>query len=254
MIVKTLESAPKDATHWSTRSMAAESGLTQSTVSRIWRAFGLQPHRQDSWKLSKAPQFVDKVKGRRRTLPRPTRTGRGAVCGREVPDPGGGPDRADPADAARHAAARHPRLHPSRHLQLVCRTRHHHRQGHRTAARPTPGDRVQEVPDHHRQGGSRRPDGAPGHGQRRDPQDPGDPTLATRPSALRRALHPDLEFVVSRVKQVAEIRARESWGRPGARRRCGRRRAGSRTGTRGAGSCCTRSGRPRRGPAVRCRR
>ena len=62
VIVKTLESAPKDATHWSTRSMAAESGLTQSAVSRIWRAFGLQPHRQDSWKLSKDPQFVDKVK------------------------------------------------------------------------------------------------------------------------------------------------------------------------------------------------
>src|SRR4051795_4666619 len=62
VIVKTLESAPKNATHWSTRSMAAESGLTQSAVSRIWRAFGLQPHRQDSWKLSKDPQFVDKVK------------------------------------------------------------------------------------------------------------------------------------------------------------------------------------------------
>lgn len=62
VIVKTLESAPGNATHWSTRSMAAESGLTQSAVSRIWRAFGLQPHRQDSWKLSKDPQFVDKVK------------------------------------------------------------------------------------------------------------------------------------------------------------------------------------------------
>lgn len=62
VIVKTLETAPKDATHWSTRSMAAESGLTQSAVSRIWRTFGLQPHRQDSWKLSKDPQFIDKVK------------------------------------------------------------------------------------------------------------------------------------------------------------------------------------------------
>jgi len=62
VIVKTLEWAPRDATHWSTRSMAAEVGMTQSAVSRIWRAFGLQPHRQDSWKLSKDPQFVDKVK------------------------------------------------------------------------------------------------------------------------------------------------------------------------------------------------
>jgi transposase len=62
VIVKTLESAPKDATHWSTRSMAAEVGLTQSAVSRIWRAFGLQPHRQETWKLSKDPLFIDKVR------------------------------------------------------------------------------------------------------------------------------------------------------------------------------------------------
>jgi len=62
VIVKTLETTPKDATHWSTRSMASEVGLTQSAVHRVWRAFGLQPHRQETWKLSKDPQFVDKVK------------------------------------------------------------------------------------------------------------------------------------------------------------------------------------------------
>jgi transposase len=62
VIVKTLESTPKDATHWSTRSMAREVGLTQSAVLRIWQAFGLQPHRQETWKLSKDPQFVAKVR------------------------------------------------------------------------------------------------------------------------------------------------------------------------------------------------
>jgi transposase len=62
VIVKTLETAPRDATHWSTRSMAREVGLTQNAVLRIWRAFGLQPHRQESWKLSKDPLFVDKVR------------------------------------------------------------------------------------------------------------------------------------------------------------------------------------------------
>jgi transposase len=62
VIVKTLETTPRDATHWSTRSMASEVGLTQSAVLRIWRAFGLQPHRQDTWKLSKDPQFIDKVR------------------------------------------------------------------------------------------------------------------------------------------------------------------------------------------------
>jgi transposase len=62
VIVKTLETTPKDATHWSTRSMAAEVGLNQSAVHRIWKAFGLQPHRQDAWKLSKDPQFIEKVR------------------------------------------------------------------------------------------------------------------------------------------------------------------------------------------------
>jgi transposase len=62
VITRTLESTPKDATHWSTRSLAAELGLSQSEVSRIWRAFGLAPHRQDSWKLSKDPQFIAKVR------------------------------------------------------------------------------------------------------------------------------------------------------------------------------------------------
>ena len=62
VITRTLESAPANATHWSTRSLAAELGLSQSAVSRIWRAFGLQPHRQDSWKLSRDPLFIDKVR------------------------------------------------------------------------------------------------------------------------------------------------------------------------------------------------
>ena len=61
VIVKTLETTPKDATHWSTRSMAAEVGLTQNAVLRIWHAFGLQPHRQETFKLSKDPLFVEKV-------------------------------------------------------------------------------------------------------------------------------------------------------------------------------------------------
>ena len=62
VITKTLEAAPRNATHWSTRSMAAEVGLSQTAVSRIWRAFGLKPHQQETWKLSKDPLFVDKVR------------------------------------------------------------------------------------------------------------------------------------------------------------------------------------------------
>jgi transposase len=61
VITKTLEGPPKNATHWSTRSMAAEAQVTQNAVLRIWHAFGLQPHRQERFKLSKDPQFIEKV-------------------------------------------------------------------------------------------------------------------------------------------------------------------------------------------------
>jgi transposase len=62
VIARTLETVPRNATHWSTRSMACEMGLSQTAVSRIWRAFGLQPHRQETFKLSTDPLFVDKVR------------------------------------------------------------------------------------------------------------------------------------------------------------------------------------------------
>jgi transposase len=62
VITLTLESSPPDATHWSTRSMAAASGLSQSAISRIWRAFALQPHRCETFKLSTDPLFIEKVR------------------------------------------------------------------------------------------------------------------------------------------------------------------------------------------------
>ena len=62
VIVKTLEETPADATHWSTRSMAKATGMSQSAVSRIWRAFGLKPHLVDTFKLSPDPLFVEKVR------------------------------------------------------------------------------------------------------------------------------------------------------------------------------------------------
>jgi transposase len=62
VIVQTLETTPRDATHWSVRSMAKESGISRTTVHRIWRAFSLQPHRSETFKLSKDPLFVEKVR------------------------------------------------------------------------------------------------------------------------------------------------------------------------------------------------
>jgi transposase len=62
VIVKTLEEQPPIATHWSTRLMAQMTGMSQSAVSRIWRAFALKPHQTESFKLSPDPQFIDKVR------------------------------------------------------------------------------------------------------------------------------------------------------------------------------------------------
>lgn len=62
VIALTLESVPDDATHWSTRALAARTGLSQSTISRVWRAFALKPHRTETFKISKDPLFIDKVR------------------------------------------------------------------------------------------------------------------------------------------------------------------------------------------------
>ncbi len=61
IVTTTLESTPKNATHWSTRSLAAHLGVTADSVWRTWQAFGLQPHRQEQFKLSTDPQFIEKV-------------------------------------------------------------------------------------------------------------------------------------------------------------------------------------------------
>lgn len=61
VVVTTLEDTPKDATHWSRSKMAQRSGLSKSTIGRIWKAFGLKPHRTEGFKLSNDPLFVEKV-------------------------------------------------------------------------------------------------------------------------------------------------------------------------------------------------
>jgi len=58
----TLEKTPKGATHWSSRMLAAKTGISQSTISRIWRAFGLKPHRTEGFQLSNDPLLIDKVR------------------------------------------------------------------------------------------------------------------------------------------------------------------------------------------------
>jgi transposase len=62
IVIQTLESTPRGQTHWSTRELAKASGLSRMTISRIWRAFGLQPHRSETFKLSPDPLLVEKVR------------------------------------------------------------------------------------------------------------------------------------------------------------------------------------------------
>ena len=62
LIVRTLETQPAGATHWSTHTMARQFGMSRTMVSRTWRAFGLQPHRAETFKLSGDHAFVDKVR------------------------------------------------------------------------------------------------------------------------------------------------------------------------------------------------
>jgi hypothetical protein len=62
VITKTLEETPADATHWSTRELARATGMSQTAIVRIWRAFGLKPHLDEAWKLSTDPQCIDKVR------------------------------------------------------------------------------------------------------------------------------------------------------------------------------------------------
>jgi transposase len=62
VVIQTLESTPRGQTHWSTRELAKTTGLSRMTISRIWHAFGLQPHRTDSFKLSPDPLLIEKVR------------------------------------------------------------------------------------------------------------------------------------------------------------------------------------------------
>jgi transposase len=117
VIVRTLETTPKDATHWSTRSMARQVGLTQNAVLRIWHAFGLQPHRQDTFKLSSDPQFVEKVHDVVGLYLNPPERAVVLCVDEKSQDPGARSQPADPAAVAGRARAGKSRLPPRRHVK-----------------------------------------------------------------------------------------------------------------------------------------
>ena len=84
----TTQDKPGNATHWSTRSMAATVGISDSSVLRIWHARGLKPHRIESFKLSNDSDFAEKTGGHRRVASPSSRARHRAVCRREEPSAG----------------------------------------------------------------------------------------------------------------------------------------------------------------------
>ena len=100
VVVKTLESLPRDATHWSTRSMAKECGLSAATVSRIWRAFCMKPHRYETFQAVARPAVHREGARYRRPVPASTGAGGGVVRGREVSDSSPGPHATGATDAS----------------------------------------------------------------------------------------------------------------------------------------------------------
>jgi hypothetical protein len=103
VVVETLETTPKDATHWSTRSMAKEVGLSQSAIARTWWTFGLRPHLVDTFKLSKDPQFIEKVRDVVGLYLAPPEHALVLCVDEKDADPGSGSVGAGAADDAGHA-------------------------------------------------------------------------------------------------------------------------------------------------------
>ena len=122
IIMRTLETKPADATHWSTRGMAKVSGVSTSSVHRIWRAFSLQPHRTETFKLSTDPQFVEKVRDIVGLYLDPPEQALVRLRRRKEPDPGARPHPADAADASWTGRAAHPRLRAPWHHNAVRRS------------------------------------------------------------------------------------------------------------------------------------
>jgi transposase len=153
VLVTTLATTPKEATHWSTRSLARALGMSQTAVSRIWRAFGLKPHLVETFKLSTDPQFIDKVRDILGLYLHPP----DAALGLSVDEKTSGqaPDRTAPIlPLLPGTPAAHPRRHPTWHHQPVRRPGCGRRQRHHRDDRSPPRHRVQALPHPPRPGGA----------------------------------------------------------------------------------------------------
>ena len=225
VVALTLETTPPNATHWSIRSMAEASGMSISTVGRVWRAFGLQPHRSEYFKLSPDPQFVDKVRDIVGLyLNPPTRAV--VLCADEK--------------SQIQALDRTQPLLPMRPGQPERRTPNYRRHGTTTlfaALDAKVGTVIGQLHRRHRGSGvptisrrdrgrrSRRPRCSPGRRQLLDPQDRPDPAMARQAPPLPHSLHADVRVLdqprraVVRAAHRSPTSPRDAQKHPPTRRR-----------------------------------
>ncbi len=195
VIVRTLEETPRGATHWSSRGMAKASGLGRTTVQQIWRAFGLQPHRSETFKLSNDPLLIEKVRDIVGLYMNPP--AHAVVFCVDEKSQIQALDRTQPLLPMRPGTGRaaDARLQTARHDDAVCRAERQDGQaGHGVPSSSSLG-RVSAVPRRDRRGGAKEVRRPPDHGQLRDAQNRPDPKLVRETTALPRALHADLRIV-----------------------------------------------------------
>jgi transposase len=195
VVVETLETTPKDATHWSTRSMAQRHGISRQTVSEIWRAFGLKPWRQDEFKISPDPDLIEKIRD---------------LVGLYLSPPAAAAvyavDEKPQIQALNRSAPILPMLpttpQKATHdyvrngtLDLFCRPGGRHRQGHHRPAQVPHGCGLHRVLEQDRPRGHRRPRRTRHPRQPLHPQDPGRARVATAPLPVPLPLHPHLRVV-----------------------------------------------------------
>ena len=195
VVVRTLEATPRAATHWSTRGMAQATGLSRMTISRIWRAFGLQPHRSETFKLSPDPLLIDKVRD---------------IVGLYIDPPAHAVVLCVDEKSQIQALDRTAPLLPLQPGQVERRTHDYTRHGTTSLFAALDVKTGKVVGETHRRHRSREfrqfldrldasvpggPRCARRHGQLRHTQDPVDSGLVRQAPALPRPLHPDLRLM-----------------------------------------------------------
>src|SRR5947207_6737135 len=151
VIVATLETTPKGATHWSTRDMAKHVGVSHSSVGRIWRAFGVAPHKSETFTLSNDPLFVDKVRDIVGLYFESSRSRSRALRRREIASTGSQSKPTSVADAARSPGKSNAHLCAEWDDRSLCRLECRQWQGDRSVPPSSPSVGVPAVPRADRQ-------------------------------------------------------------------------------------------------------